>query len=222
MAEVLAIDSDWDIFTKYAYAFRKDLVYSLPAFAGPNPQHRLISLQGSQANFNDVNQAITANKNIKFITGSGHGLYEEFHGQNDVVIWKSKQTTLPTHVKDRIIHLTSCCAGAILSQDILGDGGLAFWGYSAPFLFRRERHKPAQLDQDQLAKPFFEMDALIDEGILAGQTGIGTHDDVKAFFKSNYANLMNANLAVSAGNLMDNYAHLVWPGMSMGDESKTI
>jgi hypothetical protein len=210
--KVVGIDSGYDDHTMYAQAFRNSIVYSLPIF---DPNHSgytydLIRCLDQNATAVDVARALK-DPDVVFITGSGHGTFELFKGDNGTVIWDRK-TLQSAQVRDRIVHLLACEAGGVLGSECIIQGAAAFWGYSDKFRYVPDPTQPTPVAADTRAAPFFKLDALIDEGILYGKTADTIYTDVQSAFWGMWAQLQNTRPHASdAGDLMNNFVHLVGP-----------
>jgi hypothetical protein len=67
-----------------------------------------------------------------FILGEGHGSPSNFSGHNKEIIF---QVCNCSELKDRVVYLLSCEAGAQLGPDTIRKGARAFIGYKKPFVW---------------------------------------------------------------------------------------
>lgn len=208
MVEVVGIEPCYDLHTKYGQAFRRLLIYSHKKISPSG--YKLTCLTDIDTTPDKVHRAVQAN-DVKFITGFGHGNYETFYGQNEVTIWDI-HNIVTSHVKDKIIHLTSCKTGGMLGKKMIEKGAKAFWGYNDNFCFYYETEPPDNIIQDKYAKPFFEIDALIDCGILNGSDASQISHKLFSCFWKSFISMM-AHHPDQAPMFYNNFVHLIGPGI---------
>ena len=187
MAEVVAIEQDYDIVVRYGQAFRLALVYSHHSLQGNPPKHRLIRCFNNNAMPQFIYPAVQQ-VGVRFITGMGHGSYDRFTGQHGVTIWQASAIP-PSHVTDKLVHLCSCETGAMLGLEMVKQGATVFWGYTVSFVFYHSDPPPISLESDPVARIFFQMDAIVDRGILAGRDATTIYDRIVAYFWQVYPHL---------------------------------
>jgi len=109
-------------------------------------------LYGDRATKENMFRSIEALDPV-LVIGLGHGNEEIFTGQNKQVILKTCE--YPENiVKNRIIYLVSCLAGASLGPDTVSKGATTFIGYKEEFIWIQERYTNPL--QDRIGKAFFE------------------------------------------------------------------
>ncbi len=214
MADVLQIDQDYDIVTRYGQAFRDKLVFA--NFASDFPTHRLHACKNADATRSKIDAKLTSNS-VKFVTGMGHGLYTTFTGQHGAVIWDDSDNF--SYMKDMIVHLLSCQTGALLGRKMVSDGVAAFWGYTVNFTFYHRNPVPHALDSDPTAEMYLRMDAIIDRGILKNMDSQSIYDAVTRYVAKALPKMKNA---AQRSVLLDDYVHLVCPATTWGDAQATL
>lgn len=213
MPEIIAVDRDDDLVTQYSQAFRESLVFS--SFNATYPQHQLHRVSNGHATRASID-ALVATRPIRLITGSGHGRADSFLGHQSQVIWSAAQDL--SYLTGTIVHLLSCQAGLWLGRAMVDSGVTAFWGYSADFNFFMTDPRPTQLDTDDLALKFFEMDMIVLRGILDGRAAEDIVVELAAYYLATHSKLTPAQ----ASELMSNYYHLVGPMVTWGDEQAVL
>lgn len=220
MKKVLAIDSDAAV---YPREFRRELVYRLPVFQdGPdgNRQFQLIHCLDEQATQAAVTAALQ-DADVVYVTGSGHGTYDQFAGSSGAIIWD--RARLPaSEVRGRIIHLLACRVGGLLGPDLVACGARAFWGYRAEFLYDADEITPEPIVTDAYARPFFVMDARIDEGILNGDSPDAIYERVRSYAMAEYYRYEASGETSSASWILANLINLNFPSTNAGDSNATI
>lgn len=221
LVAVIGIEQNYDIVLQYCQAFREEYVYSHRKFLGNPSAHTLIRCFDIDARPRSITSAILMPE-VRFITGSGHGSYNKFTGQHGVTIWNTS-SRLPRHVDGKIIHLLSCRVGGLLGLHLVQRGAAAFWGYTIDFKFYHQQPSAIPMHSDIYAKPFFQLDAVIDIGILNGYDSTKILDHMEAEFLKAYRLLIaDPRGSASASALLDNFIHLVSPGRIWGDPAATL
>lgn len=217
MAGVLAIDQDYDIVTRYGQAFRERLLFS--CFATDFAGHKLVRCQNKKATRRAVDAALGAD-GIHYVTGMGHGRYSTFTGQDGVTIWDALDPKEDfTNLNGRLVHLLSCQTGALLGRSMVHGGVRGFWGYTINFAFYHKRPVPKELHTDEVAEAFLKMDLIVDRGILSGKNAHEIYESVTKYVGSVYAQMKDV---AAKAVLLDNYLHLVGPGLTWGDPSAVL
>jgi len=214
MALVLAIDADWDVVTQYCRVFREQFIFT--SFNATWPQHTVHRFIGPQMVKNSINTYL-GNNHIHYITGAGHGEYDTFKGYQNQLIWSVNQNL--SQLQGAIVHLLACKAGALLGRLMVRQGALAFWGYTENFAFPTTNPLPQDFAQDDVVKPFLQMDCIIDQGILNGQTAAAIYDSITQYVAHIYPHLPSL---YEQEVLIDNYVRLVCPVTTWGDANITI
>lgn len=218
MAEVVAIEQSTDAVTRYIQTYRNQFVYSHQTFVGTSPQHTLIKCFDTKATPTNIHQAVQG-ANVRFITGTGHGRYDLFTGQDGIIVWDAL-TVSGHHVRGKIMHLLSCQTGAILGLNCVQKGALAFWGYSVNFSVPLSPRSSVQNPND-VTNLFLRMDAIIDRGILDGRNAQDIYESVLRYFSTIYPQLL-ARRSPWAALFLDNFVHLVCPALTWGDPKATL
>jgi hypothetical protein len=212
MAAVLRIDHCSDLVNQYAQVFRTKHIFQ--DFQKQYVQHVAYNSIDIEANQSEVERKLL-NNSIQYISGSGHGRYELFLGNDGNPIWQDGQDF--TVLKGKIIHLLSCQTGAVLGRSMVSHGAQAFWGYNVSFVFVHT-DSPASLENDSLAEAFLRMDIIIDKGILAGKLGHEIYRSITQYV-ANVAPQLNA---IHRGLLLSNYIHLACPAITWGDQDAAV
>ena len=215
MSDVLAIDANWDVVTRYGRAFREKFIFD--NFNAEWPGHQLHELLGPQAILSNVTADLQQN-NVKYLSGMGHGLYDAFTGFKNKQIWHSDDDL--SQLSGTIVHLLSCQTGAVLGRSMVKQGTLAFWGYTVNFVFYRKDPPPPNPATDSLAEVFLKMDSIVDRGILSHKNAVDIYDSVTAYVAAVLPQLKSKPLQQAV--LLDNYVHLVCPVTIWGDPNVTL
>lgn len=192
-AIILGIDSNYESVTEAACRYRNEHVY--PHMASKGFEVNL--LQGKLARRPFFRKA-AIDYGVEYITGVGHGYYDEFTGHWHATILKVDEYH-PKEVSGKIIHLLSCRTGGELGPDLINNGAKAYFGYSENFKFTLK-----------YADIFFECDAAIDKGLADGLTAEEVHEKVTALFQERIDDLAEVN-GVAAATLLYNLEMLCTP-----------
>ena len=149
---VLVASPSYDTATRYTYHYKKLLAEKLVT------EGKAVIWLGERYS-PDVFRDFSCASDV--IVAAGHGAPNKFTGYNGELIWDPD--TLGC-VRNRGVHLLSCLTGQNLGKEIVRKGGKWFIGYKEEFVFVSDKSK--RIHEDELARPFFEIDNLIDERIL--------------------------------------------------------
>jgi len=159
MVKLLGIDSNYDVATSRMFRYRNEYVYD-GILARFNSYEKK---QENQATRSEIAQ-VAPDREIKYITGSGHGFYNSFMGHKGEEIWRKTcplrggPSYAKEEVENKIIHLLSCCSADVLGPDMVKKGCLAFFGYTEDFWVK-----------DQTAELCVYSDSQIDEAVSEGE-----------------------------------------------------
>lgn len=128
--KIIAIDSNWESVTEAGYKYRQANVY--PVFRSKG--YRVVKAQGANANRAYVKSRLMTIKNLRYITGVGHGNYDIYTGHDGGCIFKVGKYD-KKEVDNRVVHLLSCQTARNLGPDFVKNGCLAFFGYDENFTF---------------------------------------------------------------------------------------
>jgi hypothetical protein len=152
-ATVVAIDSNFEPFTKAAYEYRQKHVY--PYFKEKG--FDVLCFQGPLAR--RYYAAPAARKPaVDYLTGVGHGTYDTYTGDFFDPIF-SRGNYHQEEIRGKIVHFLSCQTARVLGPDFIGQGALAFFGYDENFIYHEDE-----------ADVFFECDSEIDLAFADGLT----------------------------------------------------
>lgn len=185
--KLLAIDSNVDLVTRLALAYREPRLYSL---LEAENRVELLRRQGEQATRASV-QPLTQGADLDMLFGVGHGTKVQFQGSDSQSIFEVSQY-VPSEVRGRCVHLTSCSTAHSLGPDMVRNGATFFIGYVQDILF------PAEL-----ASYIFDADAEIDRALVGGlnagqaqQKGLDRFDQyIRAFARNRRAPMLVQFLA---------------------------
>ena len=213
MGAVLQIDHKSDIANAYCQAFREKLVFRNFTFP-----HALIKATDHAAERQNV-EAILKGATVDYISASGHGEFGQLFGEDGVPIWEADPIAQPAlqPLAGKIVHLLSCGTGSYLGPTMIDFGAACFWGYAAEFSFSREEFGPPE--NDAIAELFFEMDAIIDRGILNGNPAQVIYNDVSIYMINTAAKLVDP---IDRSIFLDNYMVIVCPVVSSGDPLRVL
>lgn len=182
MKIILTVDSNFDSETEPVYKYRREVLY--PKLANL-PQWQVVCLNDLPLTSNQIfRQKLIEQiliQNVKFVSGSGHGLPKIFFGN-------ASKTSPPEYlfkvnnyaadeIRDKIVHLHSCWSGQKLGRDMVRKGCLAFFGYDLSFSY-------PTAENVELQKKFFECDAEIDIAIAEGATAEQAYQRAMAKFNN--------------------------------------
>jgi len=195
MAKIVCIDSDYDEIVRLVAEWRRANVY--PDMQ--NHGHELEILKDNLAVRSYLQQALLED-NVVFLSGSGHGLFHEFQG-NDTSGALEVGNYRAGEVKDKIIHLLSCQTAFKLGVDIVKSGCSAFFGYDFPFTYHKE-----YLDY------FMAPDASLDKAIYEGKPASSAHQTLMEVYDKTIAMLQNQRASLYAiTDMMINRDHFCSP-----------
>jgi len=212
VANILFLDANWEVITRYCFAFRMAFVI---APLDNEASHVVRHITGPQMVQPEVDVIVREHK-FDYISGSGHGHYSIFRGYNDKEIWSAASDL--SHLSDKIIHLLSCNTGASLGRSMVAQGCRAFWGYTETFLFLHKDNFSGNLEDDEIAADALRMDCLIDSEILSGNPAAVVYKSVEDYVRSVLPKLPSYRRSA----VISNYRHLVCPMTVWGDQAATI
>ncbi|MCI0338026.1 MAG: hypothetical protein L0226_10640 [Acidobacteria bacterium] len=195
---VIAIDSNFEPFTKAAFEYRQKHVYPYLE----NKGFKVVRCQGPLAR--RYYAAPAARKpNVDYLTGVGHGTYDTYTGDYYDPIFNIGNYS-QEEVRGKIIHLLSCQAARSLGQDFVNQGCLAFFGYDENFIYHQEE-----------AEVFFECDSEIDHGFADGLSAEQVYDRVIAKYDQRITEKRAAGKLYVAAMLEFDRDHLRAPSLSV-------
>lgn len=218
MADIVSIDSDDGLTMEYMHEYREHNFYGYPHLAAVWSLHTRDPFVGSTADPTQVHPSVRRTS-VDFVTASGHGTWKRFLGYGNVVLFDADSLD-PQHADAKIVHLFGCQAGACLGLEFVRQGAKAFWGYTVDFAFPVTVPYPprGQRHVDPKAVPFLELDNVIDTGILTGRTASQIYQEMENHFALAYGSLLQGHQDL----LLEDFAHLAWPGRPWGDETATL
>ena len=170
---ILQIDSDWDEATNYGFQFRVNK-YVLPYFEKSFIVTKLFGNSARRNNFmNEVKR-----EDIYYVSGFGHGAYDEFTGHNGETLWKISDNIPVEEVSGKIIHLLSCQAGKLLGVNLVAKGAKCYFGYTENFIFVIDPSHTGNIVDDPYSDPFFRADSEIDRRFVDGLSAKEVHEKV--------------------------------------------
>jgi hypothetical protein len=191
---VLAIDSNFEPFTKAAFDYRQKHVYPYLEAKGFHVKR----FQGPLARRYYAAPA-ARRPNVDYLTGVGHGTYDTFTGDYYDPIF-SVGNYSQDEVQGKIVHLLSCGAARALGPDFIDHGCLAFFGYDENFIYHQEE-----------ADVFFECDSEIDLAIADGLTAEKVYERVIKKYDQRIAEMRSAGKLYIAAVLEFDRDHLRAP-----------
>ena len=204
---IIVIDSDHEVVGEACQEYRKSEVY---------PGLERVGLTIDAFEGNAARRARIAphlkKPDVRFISGSGHGLERRFTGFNGESILEIGQYD-PNEPRGKIIHLLACLTAAELGSDLVKNGCAAFFGYDVVFMF--------PLDTPEL---FLECDAEIDFALARGRTAAAAYSAAYDAFTNRIQQLLAAGRPYLAAMLEYNRDHLCAPSVDAkwGDENAAV
>jgi hypothetical protein len=126
---VLAVDSNFEPWTKAAFDYRQRHVYPYLERKG----FTAVRCQGPLARRYYV--APEARRpNVAYVTGVGHGSEDTYTGDQYSVIFRVGDYG-PEECERKIVHFLSCQTARALGKDRVAHGCRAFFGYDVDFTF---------------------------------------------------------------------------------------
>lgn len=219
MSYVLQIDHRNDLPTEYCQAFREKLVFR--DFPTRFPTHSLVKAVNADAESGYINYLLT-NTIVDYISVAGHGEYYTLSGEDGVPIWDCHPTVISssplTSLRGKIVHMLSCNSGSYLGHKMVELLGVeCFWGYTSEFSWPYSGGRP--IEDDIVAELFFEMDAIIDRGILSGDLPQKIYQDISKYVCNT---VMKLGSDLHRGMFLDNFMIIVCPALSWGNPMVTL
>lgn len=204
---IIVIDSDSEVVTQACQDYRKSEVYPGLEQAG----FTIEAFGGNAARRARIAPHLTK-PDVRFLSGSGHGLERRFTGFNGESILEIGQYD-SNEPHGKIIHLLACLTAAELGSDLVKNGCTAFFGYDVVFMF--------PLDTPEL---FLDCDAEIDFALAAGKTAGEAYSNAYDAFTSRMQQLLAAQRPYLAAILEYNRDHLCGPSVDTkwGDENAAL
>ncbi|GAH12920.1 unnamed protein product, partial [marine sediment metagenome] len=164
------------------------------------------------ANRTSVKDNLMCYKDIRYITGVGHGSYGCYTGHNANRVFEIGDY-LTKEVKDRVIHLFSCGTARDLGPDFVTKGCLAFFGYTEAFFFMGDDREI-----------FFRCDSEIDLGFVSGLNAKKVYENTKKIFEDAIDELNDGGHYYIAAILQNDLNILKCPsiGSEWGNETAII
>jgi hypothetical protein len=217
---VLQIDHNADVANAYCQAFREKLVFR--NFNATFAPHQLTKAVNNNAACVYVDNII-ARSAFTYISAAGHGEYDQLLGEDGVPIWESHPITGATpsmqFLSGKIIHLLSCDTGSYLGHMMVDSGVTCFWGYNTIFLWPRSpRSQIDRIEDDQISEPFFEMDAIIDRGILQGDSSQTIYKNICTYVRNTVVKIPSRHRLM----FLDNFMILACPALHWGNPLITV
>ena len=205
--KILVIDSNHDEVTKLSYIYRDKHVYPYLESKG----FELVRCQGQSARRIYVEQE-ACRDDVVYITGVGHGTYEEYTGENSDSIFAigNYQREEPSN---KIVHFFACQTAAKLGPDFVSHGCLAYFGYDEDFVFNKN-----------VSDAFFECDSEIDRAFAEGLTAEAVYERVIERFNKKICELESGKHYNAAMALAYNRDHLCAPSVDLkwGDKNAKL
>lgn len=196
MAKIVGFDSSFDETSKMVATWRQANIYQ--KFTGDG--HEVRVLKGNMANRNYLSKELMKD-GIKFLSGSGHGLYHEIQG-SDGSAALSVNGYDPLEIKGKIIHLVSCYTAFELGVDVVQKGCTSFFGYDTAFTFLKET-----IDD------FMAPDAELDFALSEGETAQKAHERMIAVYEQRIDKFTAAGNFDAASIMEFNKDHFCSAGM---------
>jgi hypothetical protein len=194
---VIAVDSNFEPFTKAAFEYRQKHVYPYLEAKGFN----VVRFQGSLAR--RYYAAPEARKpSVDYLTGVGHGTYDAFTGDYYDPIFNIGNYS-QEEVRGKIIHLLSCQTARALGPDFVRQGCLAFFGYDENFIYYQDE-----------AEVFFECDSEIDLAFADGLNAEQVYKRVTTKYNKCITEMRAAGKLYTAAMLEFDRDHLRTPSSS--------
>ena len=116
-----------------------------------------------------------AKQPIDTVILNGHGSQEAVAGKdNEIIISMGDGTEL---LKNKIIFVRACDAGAILGKEIIQKGARGFIGYIQPFMFLIDKDSFRKPLEDELAAPVLECSNQVGTSLIKGKSAAEAHKD---------------------------------------------
>ena len=106
---------------------------------------------------------------------NGHGSPETVAGEdNEIILSTGDGTEL---LKNKVIFVRACDAGAILGKEIMKNDARGFIGYIQPFMFLIDKDSFNKPLEDELATPVLECSNQVGASLIKGKSAIEAHKD---------------------------------------------
>ena len=194
---VIAIDSNFEPFTKAAFEYRQKHVY--PYLEGRG--FHVMRFQGPLARRYYAAPA-ARRPNVDYLTGVGHGTHDTYTGDYYDPIFSIGNYN-QEEVRGKIVHLLSCETARSLGQDFVNQGCLAFFGYDENFIYHQGD-----------SEVFFECDSEIDLGFADGLTAEQVYDRAIAKYNQRITEMRAQGKLYVAAMLEFDRDHLRTPSSS--------
>jgi hypothetical protein len=193
--KIVCMDSDYEVVVQLVAEWRRTNLY--PQLGINDSQLQI--LKGNTATRMYLQTSLT-DVNVVFFTASGHGLLDEFQGNDgdsalEVGEYDSKE------VRNKIIHLLSCNTAFELGADTVNNGCFAFIGYDIPFTFHRD-----------YLHEFMQPDKVLAIAIAGGATIENAHKEAMDEYERMISKLQRKNVPISIlTDMMVNQNHFCSP-----------
>jgi hypothetical protein len=179
MRTIVGVDANHDSVTAAVSSHRTTRVYphfvqqgyEVTRFMGPEAERTLVA-------------AAAAQPDVVYLTGVGHGTFDQFGGHDDVPVFQIGRYAA-AEVSAKIVHFIACLTARGLGPDFVTNGTLAYFGYDDNFAFDNKSRVPC-----------LDCDSEIDRGFADGLTA----DDV--FHRAYDAFTAQIQLAREHGKLL--------------------
>lgn len=201
--QAVAVDSVADKLTSLCAIHRSKTVYQYMA----DRNIGLIDCRGQNARRSYVVPRII-DPNVKYITGTAHGLPDLYSGSNGSFLFQVSQNA-SNEVEGKIIHFMACKTARNLGPDLVSKGCWAFFGYWDDFMF--PPGPPGDISV------VLDCDAEIDRAFADRLTAQQVMQRVRDYYKMQIS--MAGGNAALVGYLQYNYNILRSPalGLTWGD-----
>lgn len=106
-----------------------------------------------------------AKQPVDIVILNGHGNQEAVAGQNEIILSTGNGTGL---LKDKVMFVRACDAGAILGKEIMRMGARGFIGYIQPFMFPIDKDYFNKPLEDELAAPVLKCSNQVGISLIKG------------------------------------------------------
>ena len=196
MTRVIGVDANHDSVTRAVSRHRAKQVY--PYFVGKG--FEVTPFRGKRAARSLVAPA-AAESDVVYLTGAGHGQFNQFAGQDDLPVFQIGQYEA-AEVREKVVHFVSCLTARGLGQDFVANGTIAFFGYDDNFAF-----------DSQSRVACLDCDAEIDRGFADGLSAGEVYDRALAAFTEQISLARRAGKSYAASTLENNRDHLCAPSV---------
>lgn len=150
---------------------------------------KILDLDGKKASKSNFNSYVTKHK-PRLIFLNGHGAKDRVCGYYDEVLLDI--TNCGVLLKEKILYVRSCEAGAVLGPISIKKGAIAFIGYKKNYWLMRSKSQHTLPLTDKISKLFLEPSNLVPISLIKGNTVNTAYNKSQESMRKNFSYMISS------------------------------